>query len=195
MATPGLLEPGSTDIVFGRAARRAFGPWRFLGMAILWELTFFALLRQAWVERHALEPLARAQETIAHWYGAPQRASIAVTADCSGADVMALCFGVLLAYPVSWRRRLTGMAGALAIILTLNTLRIVTLLLRPPLSRSSSFISSSGRSSSCSRSHCMCPGGCGQPTSMASHRDGVPRDSPPRRQACSCCTPPPLHGR
>ncbi len=57
------------------------------------------------------------------------------------------------------------------------------------------FISSSGRSSSCSRSHCTCPGGCGQPTSIASHRDGVPRDSPPRRQACSCCTPPPLHGR
>jgi len=101
-------------------------------MAILWELAFFALLKQAWVERHALEPLARAQETIAHWYGAPQRASIAVTADCSGADVMALCFGVLLAYPVSWRHRLTGMAGALAVILTLNTLRIVTLLLASP---------------------------------------------------------------
>src|SRR5207344_2098691 len=49
-------------------------------------------------------------------------------ADCSGADAMALCLGVLLAYPVRWRRRLGGMAGALAIILTLNTLRIVTLL-------------------------------------------------------------------
>ena len=96
--------------------------------ALLWELLFFALLRQAWVERHALGPLAKAQETIAHWYGAPERASIAVTADCSGADVMALCLGVLLAYPVSWRRRLGGMAGALAVILTLNTLRIVTLL-------------------------------------------------------------------
>jgi exosortase/archaeosortase family protein len=132
MITPGLLEPGSSDVVFGRAARRAFGPGRFLAMAILWELAFFALLKQAWVERHALEPLARAQETIAHWYGAPQRASIAVTADCSGADVMALCFGVLLAYPISWRRRLTGMAGALAVILTLNTLRIVTLLLSSP---------------------------------------------------------------
>jgi exosortase/archaeosortase family protein len=78
------------------------------------------------VERHALGPLAKAQETIAHWYGAPERASIAVTADCSGADVMALCLGVLLAYPVCWRRRLAGMAGALAVILTLNTLRIVT---------------------------------------------------------------------
>ena len=129
---PGFWSQSSSDVLFGRAARRAFGPWRFLGMAILWELIFFALLRQAWVERHALGPLARAQETIAHWYGAPQRASIAVTADCSGADVMALCFGVLLAYPVSWRRRLTGMAGALAIILALNTLRIVTLLLSSP---------------------------------------------------------------
>src|SRR6187401_1144835 len=128
MFTPGLLEPGSSDVAFGRAGRPALGPWRFLGIAILWELAFFAILKQAWVEQHALEPLARAQETIAHWYGAPQRASIAVTADCSGADVMALCFGVLLAYPVSWRRRLGGVAGALAIILTLNTLRIVTLL-------------------------------------------------------------------
>ena len=96
--------------------------------ALLWELLFFALLKQAWVERHVLGPLAKAQETIAHWYGAPERASIAVTADCSGADVMALCLGVLLAYPVGWRRRLGGMAGALAVILTLNTLRIVTLL-------------------------------------------------------------------
>ena len=80
------------------------------------------------MEQHALGPLAKAQETIALWYGAPARASIAVTADCSGADVMALCLGVLLAYPVGWRRRLAGMAGALAVILTLNTLRIVTLL-------------------------------------------------------------------
>src|SRR5205085_3831504 len=39
-----------------------------------------------------------------------------------------LCFGVLLAFPVSWSRRLIGLAGALAIILTLNTLRIVSLL-------------------------------------------------------------------
>src|SRR6188768_65525 len=51
--------------LFGRAPRRAFGPGRFLGMAILWELIFFGLLRQAWVERHALGPLAMAQETIA----------------------------------------------------------------------------------------------------------------------------------
>ena len=97
-------------------------------MALLWELLFFALLRQAWVERHALGPLARAQESIALWYGAPARASIAVTAECSGADVMALCVGVLLAYPVGWRRRLAGIAGALVLILTLNTLRIVNLL-------------------------------------------------------------------
>ena len=97
-------------------------------MALLWELLFFVLLRQGWVQQHAVEPLAKAQETIAHWYGAPWRASIAVTADCSGADVMALSLGVLLAYPVGWRRRLAGMAGALAVIVTLNTFRIVTLL-------------------------------------------------------------------
>jgi len=114
--------------MFDRAKRSAFGPGRFLGIAVLWELIFFALLRQPWVQQHAVEPLARAQETIAHWYGAPVRASIAVTADCSGADVIALCLGVLLAFPVGWRRRLAGMAGALAIIVTLNTLRIATLL-------------------------------------------------------------------
>ena len=123
------LGRGALDDLFGRGPRPAFGSGRVIATALLWELLLFALLKQAWVEQHALGPLARAQETIAHWYGAPQRASIAVTADCSGADVMALCFGVLLAYPVSWRRRLTGMAGALAVILTLNTVRIVTLLL------------------------------------------------------------------
>ena len=124
----GRLRRGSSENLFGRVSGSTFDPGRFLGTALLWELLFFALLRQAWVERHAAGPLAKAQETIAHWYGAPVRASIAVTADCSGADVMALCLGVLLAYPVGWRRRLAGMAGALAVILTLNILRIVTLL-------------------------------------------------------------------
>ena len=125
----GRLRRSSSENLFGRVSGLTFDPGRFLGAALLWELLFFALLKQAWVERHAVGPLAKAQETIAHWYGAPERASIAVTADCSGADVMALCLGVLLAYPVGWRRRLAGMAGALAVILTLNTLRIVTLLL------------------------------------------------------------------
>ena len=90
MITQGLLKRASSDGILGSAARPPFSPGRFLGVAILWELLLFALLKQAWVVQHALGPLARAQETIAHWYGAPQRPSIAVTADCSGAAL----FGV-----------------------------------------------------------------------------------------------------
>ena len=125
---PALLEGGFPRVPSGLAGRSPIGGGRFLVLALLWELLFFAILRHGWMARHALEPLAKAQETVAHWYGAPPGRSIAVTGDCSGADVIALCLGVLFAYPVSWRRRLAGVAGALAFILTLNTLRIATLL-------------------------------------------------------------------
>jgi len=52
---------------------------------------------------------------------------VEVTLACSGADVIAICLGAILAYPVPWRRRLAGAAGGLALILCLNTLRIATL--------------------------------------------------------------------
>ena len=50
-----------------------------------------------------------------------------MTADCSGTDVLALCVAAILAWPASWRARLAGAAGGIALIVTLNTMRIGTL--------------------------------------------------------------------
>ncbi|MEO5895769.1 MAG: hypothetical protein ABIS06_08730 [Vicinamibacterales bacterium] len=49
---------------------------------------------------------------------------VAVTLECSGADVLSLCAAAVLAYPTRWRRRIAGAAGGVALILGLNTLRI-----------------------------------------------------------------------
>ena len=52
---------------------------------------------------------------------------VAVTAECSGTDVLALCLAAILACPVPWRARLAGAAGGVALVLALNTVRIATL--------------------------------------------------------------------
>jgi len=99
----------------------------FLAQAALWNLTLFALIRLAWFDEHVIGRLIAFQTTLAFWYGAPQNASIVVDSSCSGADVMALCAGVLLAYPLPWRRRITGALLGAGLVLVLNVLRIGTL--------------------------------------------------------------------
>lgn len=95
--------------------------------AAAWSLGIFGLLRLDWVERHGLLPLTQFQGCVAIGLcGTPER-PIAATLACSGADVLAICLGAILAYPVRWRARLLGAGLGLALILALNTLRIGTL--------------------------------------------------------------------
>lgn len=100
---------------------------KFLCSAAAWSLGLFALLRASWFSAAVLLPLTRAQGVAAtRLLGSPSM-PVEVTLACSGADAMALCAGAILAYPVRWRRRITGAAGGIALILALNTLRIGTL--------------------------------------------------------------------
>jgi len=99
----------------------------FLLSSLGWSLGLFALLRAPWVEERLVRPATRIQEDAAEYYVGRPAAPIAVTLECSGADVIALCLGVILACPVSWRVRLAGTGGGVALILGLNTLRIATL--------------------------------------------------------------------
>jgi len=95
--------------------------------AAAWSLGLFGVLRLTWVETHWLLPLTRLQGRLgAGLCGAPSL-PIDATLACSGADALALCVGAILAYPASWRHRLSGAAGGLALVLGLNTLRIGTL--------------------------------------------------------------------
>lgn len=99
----------------------------FAVRGVAWSLGLFGGLRLAWFETHAVLPLTHVQARIAQGaFGAPAL-PIDVTLACSGADALALCSGAILAYPVSWRVRLTGAAGGIALILGINIVRIGTL--------------------------------------------------------------------
>ncbi len=96
---------------------------RFLIVAGAWMLGLFAFLRAPWVESQILTPLAGFQEVVAR-LGLDRPPRVLVTLDCAGADVMALCAGALLAFPVAWSRRLVVASLSLVWILLLNSLRI-----------------------------------------------------------------------
>ena len=95
--------------------------------AVGWSLGLFALLRSSWVEGTFVLPFTRWQQSAAEFYAGVPSAPISVTADCSGTDVLALCLAAILAWPASWRARVAGAVGGIALILTLNTMRIGTL--------------------------------------------------------------------
>jgi exosortase/archaeosortase family protein len=106
---------------------------RVLGaMVVVWAALFGAL-RSDWVAHEVLGPLTALQGDVAMWYaGIHYQPPVALTLDCSGVDVIALCAGAILVFPASWRRRLRGMAGAVVLIVPVNVLRIGTLLAAAP---------------------------------------------------------------
>ncbi len=97
----------------------------FLLRALGWFALIFGVTRIAWVERHLLVPYAGILAGLAA--GGRPAPGVVVDQSCTGADAMALCLGVVLAFPASWRRRLAGAAGGLALIAVANVLRIATL--------------------------------------------------------------------
>ncbi len=99
----------------------------FLLQAALWNVALFGAIRIAWIDGLIVGPLVEFQKALVFWYGATPHPGIIVNSTCSGADLMALCAGVLLAYPLAWRRRLAGAAIGLGLILTLNAIRIASL--------------------------------------------------------------------
>ncbi len=96
----------------------------FLLRAVAWIALFFGLLRSPWVLDYVLLPFAGLQHRIAcDLTGAP-RGAVVVDQSCTGADAMALCVGVILAFPASWRLRLAGCGAGLALLSLLNMVRI-----------------------------------------------------------------------
>ena len=107
-----------------RAARN------FALRAVAWSLGLFGLLRLPWIQSHALLPVTLAQARVATALFAATPLPglpVDVTLACSGADATALCLAAVIAYPATWRMRLAGGGAGLALILSLNTLRIGTL--------------------------------------------------------------------
>jgi exosortase/archaeosortase family protein len=111
-----------TDTARGPTDAAKFVLWGVAG-----SLGFFGLLRLNWTEAHVVLPFTRLQGGLAAGLFGTSALPVEVTLACSGADVLALCLGAVLAYPVQWRRRLAGAAGGAGLILGLNTLRIGSL--------------------------------------------------------------------
>jgi exosortase/archaeosortase family protein len=86
-----------------------------------------ALLASQSMTSAVVVPFSRWQGTLAERYllGAPL--TVSVDASCSGLDVMALCLAATLSYPVAWRRRLSGAAIGVVLLLCLNLVRIAVL--------------------------------------------------------------------
>ena len=99
----------------------------FLAQAALWNVALFGAVRLPWFDQHVVGRLVEVQKTLVFWYGTTPHPGIVVNSSCSGADVMALCAGVLLAYPLAWRRRLAGAAIGIGLVLALNAVRIASL--------------------------------------------------------------------
>jgi exosortase/archaeosortase family protein len=100
---------------------------RFALRAFLWSVGFFGLLRLHWIEAQVVLPFTRAQAAAAEGLFGAAASPVVVTLACSGTDALALCLGAILAYPVTWPRRLAGAGAGAVLIVGLNTIRIGTL--------------------------------------------------------------------
>ncbi|MEP7309482.1 MAG: hypothetical protein ABJA98_28590 [Acidobacteriota bacterium] len=92
-----------------------------------WSLGLVGLIRLPAISTQIVLPLTRLQAAAGTALVGPSSVPIEATLACSGADALALCLAAIAAYPASWRARARGMAGAAAVVLALNTLRIGTL--------------------------------------------------------------------
>lgn len=97
---------------------------RFVVTAGAWMVGLFALLRLGPVQRFLLLPFAAAQQTVAIGLSGAPRGAVVLDASCSAADVIALCLGVIFAFPAAWRERLRGALLGLLLIAGMNTVRI-----------------------------------------------------------------------
>ena len=100
---------------------------RFTLTVAAWVVGLFGLMRVGWVQQHLLLPFAGVQQRLAiDLMGAPPNV-VVVDLSCTGADAIALCLGVIFAFPATWRARMRGGSLGLLLITSLNTLRIGTL--------------------------------------------------------------------
>jgi len=110
------------------SASQGSGPGlRFVITAAIFSVSLFGILRIPVVEQYLLLPFTKAQHGLACRIGGNPDAPISVGLSCSASDVIALCLGFVLAFPVAWRKRLVGAVLGLIFIATVNTVRIATL--------------------------------------------------------------------
>lgn len=100
---------------------------RFVLTAAILSVSLFGILRIPVIEQYLLLPFTNAQHGLACRIGGDPDAQISVGLSCSASDVIALCLGFILAFPVAWKKRLLGAVLGLGFIAAVNTVRIATL--------------------------------------------------------------------
>jgi exosortase/archaeosortase family protein len=98
---------------------------RFLAAVALWSAALLVVLRSPLGERAIVAPFAAWHAAMA--FGVSGGSPVTVDLSCSGSDVIAVSMAAILAYPVAWRRRFTGLLLAAAWLSALNLVRIITL--------------------------------------------------------------------
>jgi exosortase/archaeosortase family protein len=98
---------------------------RFLIALGGWSVVLLAVVRSPFGQRALVAPFVAWHTAFAANVtgGSP----VMVDLSCSGSDVIALSIAAVLAYPVPWRRRLSGVVLASAWLAGLNLVRVMTL--------------------------------------------------------------------
>ena len=123
-AAPGRLSPATRFTL------------RFLGFLLLASVAFWALslhTRLSPVQR----AIAASSATLARWSGGTSVAHgddimvrdlvMNVNHECTGIFVIMLFSSFVLAYPASWRAKVTGLAVGIPLFMAINILRLATL--------------------------------------------------------------------
>jgi exosortase H (IPTLxxWG-CTERM-specific) len=115
---------------------------RFLGLfAVIFGVSYFVFGIAPGVRNHLIKPytewLAVAVATILNWFGEgasvvgqmviSRRFSMTIAMGCDGVEASSLFMAGVLAYPASWRAKLTGLLAGMPLIHLINLLRLVGL--------------------------------------------------------------------
>jgi exosortase/archaeosortase family protein len=109
------------------ASVESYSVSRFVASAAALSLLFFGLFRVPWIQNQILIPYAQAQQVVAGWLTGLKELPVVVDFSCTGADVISLCLGAILAFPKPWKSRLKGAGWGLILITAINTIRIGSL--------------------------------------------------------------------
>lgn len=102
-------------------------PARFVVAFLGWSLLLAGVMRVEWVEQHVLLPLTNMQAALATALMGHATLPVFASLECSGADVISLCLGAILAFPSPWRQKCWGIVGGVTVILLINVIRIGSL--------------------------------------------------------------------
>jgi exosortase H (IPTLxxWG-CTERM-specific) len=138
--TPASPKPSTDDVPFWRRNRREL---TFLVLFAVLLGGGFTLISLHWVNDHVIEPLTGAiadvsgatlnalgqRVTMAGTVIRSPRFAVNIRNGCNGVEAMLIFLAAVLAFPASWKSRLTGLGLGILAIQVVNLIRVVVLFL------------------------------------------------------------------